>query len=164
MKAGNRKISAVLLTGALTLALSAVALAAAASGSYTGSTTQTGQPKGTAHFSVTTDHNMVQGFSGDIYATCAKSASSTVVHITLNPVRDMAIHHLKFSFHGTFNIDNGRVVIAKHVDGNITGKFVPGRKATGTMKFVWTFDNNAPATFRGDHCTTGTADYTVSHH
>jgi hypothetical protein len=164
LKAGNRKISAAVLTGALTLAVSGVALAAVTSGSYTGSTTQTGQPKGTAHFSVTKDHKMVQSFSGNIFATCAKSAPSTVIRITLNPVRDMTIHHSKFSFHGTFNIDNGRVVIAKHVDGDITGKFVPGRKATGTMKFVWTFDSNAPAMFRGDHCTTGTADYTVTHH
>jgi hypothetical protein len=144
-----------------TMAMAAVAMAAVASGTYSGSTTQTGQPNGTVHFRVTADHQTVQAFSGDVWATCSKAGASQSVHITLEPTRDMAIRHLAFGFSGNFNIDNGDVVIAKHVHGRITGRFASGRQVAGTMKFSWTFDHDAPASVQGLSCTTQTVHYTA---
>jgi hypothetical protein len=151
----------VALGAALALSSAGVALAAATNGRYSGSTTQTGQPGGTVRFSVSS--GSVRGFSGDAWASCHKTTASETIPITVNPTPDMAIHDQTFTFNGNFSIDNGRVVIAKHVEGTITGKFVSGKKATGTMRFTWTFDKNAPSSFPGQRCTTGTVSYTAKH-
>ena len=152
MKWGTGVIGAV-----LALALATGALAASGV-TYTGSTTQTGQPGGTVRFTLASKPTAVKGFSGDVWATCG----SMQVHITLNPTPDMAVHHHAFSFSGRFNIANGTVVIAKKVDGQIHGTFGHGGKATGTMSFTWTFDANAPAAFVNVHCTTGAINYTAA--
>ena len=162
MSAGIRTLRVAALGAALALSLTGVAIAAATNGAYSGSTVQTGQPGGTVRFTVS-GRTSVRGFSGDVWATCHKATASETIHITLNPSPNMAIHNQSFGFNGNFNIDNGRVVVAKHVDGTITGKFLAGKKATGTMKFTWTFDSNAPDSFRGQHCTTGTVNYTAKH-
>ena len=162
MSAGIRTLQVAALGAALALSLTGVATAAATNGAYSGSTTQTGQLGGTVRFTVS-DRTSVRGFSGNVWASCHKATASETVNMTLNPSPDMAIHNQSFGFNGNFNIDNRRVVIAKHVDGTITGKFLSGKKATGTMKFTWTFDNNAPDSFPGQHCTTGTVNYTAKH-
>ena len=155
------RLPAGTITVALALVLASAALGAGRSGRWTGSTTQTGEPAGSVHFQVTAA-GIVHAFSGDLYGTCAKGGSSQTIHIALNPSADMTIHKGAFGFHGVFNIDNGTVVIAKHVDGKIAGRFAHGG-ATGSMSFVWTFDRNAPQTFPGQHCSTGKTTFTAKH-
>ena len=103
------------------------------------------------------------GFSGEVSATCTKKGASQIVEIDLDPAQNMRIRKLTFGFHGVFAIDDGRVVIANHVDGTITGTFVRAHTVTGTMSATWTFDSRAPRPFPGQHCVTGTARYTATH-
>jgi hypothetical protein len=164
LNAGNRRFRIGTLVIAFTLLLAGVALAAAKSGPFKGTTTQTGQANGTVRFTVSKNHKIVQKFAGDIWSNCTKSGKSPQpIHINLEPSPAMAIRSSKFGFHGVFNISDGSVVIAKHVDGTISGKFVPGAGATGTMHFKWKFDSNAPAPFPGYNCSTGTVKYTAKH-
>jgi hypothetical protein len=164
MRASNRRLRVASATAALPLLLAGVALAAANSGSYRGTTMQTGHPNGTVNFKVASDHANVKGFQGVMYTTCTKPRHPPqIAQVTLNPTPDMVIHNKKFSFTGKFNINNGPVVIAHNVNGTIGGKFVSNKDVMGTMKFDWTFDNKAPQQFRGTQCTTGTVQFTANH-
>jgi hypothetical protein len=165
MRAPIRKLVVAGSAAALTLLLAAVALAGVQTGSYKGTTTQTGDPNGTVKFNVARDHTNVKSFQAFIYSNCTKSGHpAQMIGITLNLNRtNMVIHGVKFSFKGKFNLDNGLVVVAHNVDGAIGGKFATSKNVTGTMKFDWTFDNNALRQFRGDRCTTGTAQFTANH-
>jgi hypothetical protein len=168
VRSRRRRSGAVFLTVA-GLALAGAALAFASSdqiksGRFSGTTTQTGQKNGSIDFQVTTTHTIVSGFSGDVWGSCTSGSGKAPVslHITLDPTVNMAISRHTFGYHSNFNIKNGRVVIAKHVDGNISGKFASSSKASGTMSFAWTFDSNAPPTVVGLHCSTATADWTAT--
>jgi hypothetical protein len=159
-----RRMATVGLAAALALLLAGVSLAAFKRGAYAGSTTQKAHPNGTVRFKVSSDGKTVQAFSGDIFGDCAKSdPAAQVIHLTLNPAPDMAIQAKRFGFHGTFRIDNGSVVIARHVHGTISGAFAPGGVVTGKMQFTWTFDSHAPSGFRGANCSTGPVQYTAKH-
>ncbi len=138
-----------------------VAVAGVASGTYTGSTTQPGQAPGKVHFSVTKNKETVHAFSGLVFATCKSGGNTSNADITLDPTADMTIKRSAFGFHGNFNIDNGTVVIAKKVDGKISGKFGAHNEATGTMSFTWKFDSSAPAQLKGFSCNTGTVKFTA---
>jgi hypothetical protein len=151
------KRRATILVIVSVLATSGVAMAAS-SVSYSGTTTQKGQSDGSVHFTVTSNPTAVEQFSGTMVAVCGQ----TQANITLNPSPDMKVKSHKFGFHGTFNIDNGTVVIAKKVDGKINGQFGHGGKVTGTMSFTWKFDSNAPQGFAGKHCTTGSVKFTAN--
>jgi hypothetical protein len=148
---------------ACVMALLAAGIAAAgvASGSYTGSTTQVGQTAGKVHFSVTKNKKTVHAFSGLVFAACKSGANTNNADITLDPTPEMTIKKSAFGFHGNFNIDNGTVVIAKKVDGKISGKFGAHNEASGTMSFTWKFDSNAPAQLKGFSCNTGTVKFTA---
>ena len=161
MKAGSRSLTVGAIGTGVAMLFAAVALATPKSGGYHGPTTQTGQPKGTVKFRVTDNHGDVHNFAGDIWASGENPGQPVqTIHITLNPSPNMAIRAGRFGFKGIFNIDNGPVVIARHVNGSIAGKFTAPRQVTGTMNFKWTFDDgNAPAPFPGYRCTTGTADF-----
>jgi hypothetical protein len=148
-------VTAVLLPSAAL----AVASAAIKSGSYSGSTAQTGHAAGSVRFSVARDLRIVNSFSGDVWAACTKRRARRTVEIDLNPGTDMKVHKRTFGFHGVFDIDDGTRVIARHVDGTITGRFGRDRTVTGTMSFTWSFDGNAPSPYPGQHCSTGTASY-----
>ncbi len=150
---------AVLLPGA------ALALVSAPikSGSYSGTTVQAGQSAGSVHFGVTRGRRIVTGFSGDVWAICTQHGAKQTVKIDLKPTSDMTVHQRAFGFHGVFSLVDGTVVIAKHVDGTITGKFVRAEAVRGKMSFTWSFDSNAPRPFPGRHCSTGTASYKAKH-
>jgi hypothetical protein len=138
-----------------------IAAAGVASRSYTGSTTQVGQSAGKVHFSVTKNKKTVHAFSGLVFAVCKSGGSTDNADITLDPTPEMTIKKSAFGFHGNFNIDNGKVVIAKKVDGKISGKFGAHNEATGTMSFTWKFDSRAPAPLNGSLCNTGTIMFTA---
>jgi hypothetical protein len=153
---------------ACVMALLAAGIAAAgvAGGSYAGSTTQVGQSAGKVHFSVTKNKKIVHAFSGLVFATCKSGGNTNNADITLDPTPEMTIKKSAFGFHGNFNIDgvnsaNRPVVIAKKVDGKISGKFGTHNEATGTMSFTWKFDSNAPAQLKGFSCNTGTVKFTA---
>jgi hypothetical protein len=150
-----------LLGAALSLALAAVAVAGVSSGKYSGSTAQPGESAGKVSFNVSSNKQAVHAFSGAVFATCKTGAATQAADITLDPTPDMAIKKQAFGFHGNFNIDNGSLVIAKKVDGQIKGKFGAHGVATGTMSFKWKFDSKAPAGYRGDSCTTGSISFTA---
>jgi hypothetical protein len=159
---GRRTISrGSVLAVAVLLALASVAVAGVSSGKYSGTTAQTGEAAGQVHFTVSANKKAVHVFSGAVFASCKKGGSTVPVDVTLDPTPDMAIKKSAFGFHGNFNIQDGTVVIAKKVDGSISGKFGPHREATGTMSFKWKFDSNAPAEFRGASCTTGSVSFTA---
>jgi len=147
------------LAAAVVLALASVAVAGVSSGKYSGTTAQTGEAAGQVHFTVSASKKAVHVFSGAVFASCEKSGSTLPLDVTLDPTPDMAIKKGAFGFHGNFNIDDGKVVIAKKVDGSIKGKFGAHSEATGTMSFKWKFDSNAPAEFRGAACTTGSISF-----
>jgi len=162
MTAGRRMlIRGSLLGVASALALAVAAAAGVASGSYTGSTSQVGSSAGHVRFSVTKNKKTVHGFSGLVFATCKNGANTTNADITLDPTADISIKKQAFGFHGNFNIENGTVVIAKKVDGKISGKFGAHNEATGTMSFKWKFDSSAPAQLKGSSCDTGTVKFTA---
>ncbi|MGO9753808.1 MAG: hypothetical protein ACLP22_20325 [Solirubrobacteraceae bacterium] len=129
------------------------------SGSYSGTTAQAGQSAGSVQFSVTKNLRIVKGFAGDVWATCTKDGAKLTVQVDLSPSSDMSVHKRAFGYHGVFDIDDRRAVIAKHVDGTITGTFDHADTVTGTMSFTWSFDKSAPAPFPGQHCSTGKAGY-----
>ncbi len=165
----RRRIQAATLVAVTAVLLPSAALAVRSapikSGSYSGSTAQTAQAagRGRVRFSVARDLRFVNSFSGDVWAVCTKRRARQTVEIDLNPGTDMKVHKRKFGFHGVFDIDDGRFVIAKHVDGTITGKFGRDQTVTGTMSFTWSFDSNAPSPFPGQHCSTGRASYKAKH-
>lgn len=163
----RRRIQAATLAAVTAVLLPSAALALRSapikSGSYSGSTAQTGQAAGSVRFSVARDLRIVNSFSGDVWAVCTKRRARQAVEIDLNPATDMKVHKRTFGFHGVFDIDDGRLVIAKHVDGTITGRFGRDQTVTGTMSFTWSFDSNAPSPFPGQHCSTGRASYKAKH-
>jgi hypothetical protein len=150
-----------LLAGVAAVLTAGIAVAGVASGSYTGSTTQVGAAAGKVHFSVTKNKQTVHAFSGLVFATCKNGANTNDADITLDPTANMTIKKSAFGFHGNFNIDNGKVVIAKKVDGKISGRFGAHNEATGTMSFAWKFDSKAPAALKGLSCNTGTVKFTA---
>jgi hypothetical protein len=150
-----------LLACVTALLAAGIAVAGVASGSYTGSTTQVGQSPGKVHFLVTKNKKTVHAFSGLVFATCKSGGNTNKADITLDPTADMTIKKSAFGFHNNFNIDNGKVVIAKKVNGKISGKFGAHNEATGTMSFSWKFDSSAPAQLKGLSCNTGTVKFTA---
>jgi hypothetical protein len=149
------------LGAALSVALAAIAVASVSSGKYAGSTTQPGAAAGQVHFTVSANKKAVHSFSGAVSATCKKAGATSDAGISLDPTPDMAIKKAAFGFHGNFNIDNGSVVIAKKVNGSISGKFGSHGEATGTMSFKWKFDSDAPAQYRNYSCATGKVSFTA---
>ena len=166
--ATRRLMSSSIASAMLGLALCTSALAALGAGSikpgtWHGAATATGQPNGSVQFTVssTTTTNVV-GFAGSVFGNCTLNGSTRQINISLDPTTTMAVSHKKFGFHGNFNIRNGTVVIAKHVIGKISGKFVKSKAASGTMSFSWKFDANAPTGFSGARCKTGTVSWTAA--
>ena len=149
------------MAGVTALLAAGIAVAGVASGGYAGPTTQAGQSPGKVRFMVTKNKKTVHAFSGLVFATCQSGSHTTNADITLDPTADMTIKKSAFGFHGNFNIDNGKVVIAKKVSGKISGKFGARNEASGTMSFTWKFDSSAPAQLKGFSCNTGTVKFTA---